>query len=160
RPRDPRTRLYHRTRGHCVAPRFWIRREMMRYALVLGLLIAGDGALAAPKKTEAPKKVELAPLVAAINGADMEGAAKAAAAAAARGHNRQAIDALFELLARGEDPAVKALAQLADPDLAAKIADHLGQVPDAALAKCLGAILVRPDFGPDPARVEVVRALT
>ncbi len=83
-----------------------------------------------------------------------------AAAAAAKGHNRGAIDPLFELLARGEDPAVKALAQMADPDLAAKIADHLGQVPDAALAKCLGAILVRPDFGPDPARVEVVRALT
>jgi HEAT repeat protein len=83
-----------------------------------------------------------------------------AAAAAARGHNRQALDALFELLARDEDGAAKALAQLADPELAAKIADHLGQVPDGALAKTLGAILLRPDFGPDAARVEVVRALT
>ncbi|MGN6104149.1 MAG: hypothetical protein ACTHU0_03525, partial [Kofleriaceae bacterium] len=37
--------------------------------------------------------------------------------------------------------------------------DQLGQVPDASLALCLGAILARTDYGPDPARVEVVRAI-
>jgi hypothetical protein len=66
---------------------------------------------------------------------------------------------LFELLARGEEPAARALAQLADPDLARRIADQLGHVPEGTLAICLGAILKRSDFGPDPARVELVRAL-
>jgi HEAT repeat protein len=83
----------------------------------------------------------------------------AAAAAAAKGHVREALEPLFELLARGEEPAARALAALADPDLARKIGDQLGRVPEATLAICLGAILKRPDFGPDPARVEVVRAL-
>jgi HEAT repeat protein len=72
---------------------------------------------------------------------------------------REAQPALFELLERGEESAARALAQLADPDLARKIGDELGKVPDKTLAICLGAILKRSDFGPDPARVEVVRAL-
>ncbi|HEY1554918.1 MAG TPA: HEAT repeat domain-containing protein [Kofleriaceae bacterium] len=83
----------------------------------------------------------------------------AAAAAAAKGHVRDSIDALFGLLAKGEEPAARALAQLADPDLARKIGDQLGHVPEATLALCLGAILKRADFGPDSARVEVVHAL-
>lgn len=83
----------------------------------------------------------------------------AAAAACAKGRVRASIEPLFALLAKNEDAAGKALAQMADPELAAKIADHLGQVPDPILAQTLGAILKRPDFGPDPARVEVVRAL-
>ena len=83
----------------------------------------------------------------------------AAAAAAAKGRVRDALDPLFALLGRGELPAAQALAQLADPELARKIGDQLGQVPDPALAACLGAILERADFGPDTARVEVVRAL-
>lgn len=83
----------------------------------------------------------------------------AAAAAAAKGRIRAAVEPLFALLGRGEEPAARALAALADPDLVAKIADQLGKVPDATLAQCLGYILKRPDFGPDPARVEVVRAI-
>lgn len=83
----------------------------------------------------------------------------AAAAAAAKGHVREAIDPLFELLARGEEPAARALAAMADADLARKIGDLFGKVPDAALAQCLGMILKRTDFGPDDARVELVRAL-
>ncbi len=83
----------------------------------------------------------------------------AAAGAAARGRVRDAIDPLLLLLARGEQPAARALAQLADPVLAARIADQLGKVPEVPLARCLGEILRRPDFGPDTARVEVVRAI-
>jgi len=83
----------------------------------------------------------------------------AAAAAAAAARVRDAVDPLFALLAKGEEPAARALAQLADPELARRIGDQLGQVPDPALAACLGAILKRPDFGPDAARVEVVRTL-
>ncbi len=83
----------------------------------------------------------------------------AAAQAAAKGHVREATDALFELLARGEDSAARALAAMADADLVRKIGDQLGKVPDATLAQCLGLILKRNDFGPDPARVDVVRAI-
>jgi HEAT repeat protein len=83
----------------------------------------------------------------------------AAAAAAAKGRVRDAIEPLFKLFAKGEQPAARSLAALADADLARKVGDELGHVPDAALALCLGLILKRADFGPDPARVEVVRAI-
>jgi HEAT repeat protein len=83
----------------------------------------------------------------------------AAAAAAAKGHIREAIEPLFDLLARNEEPAAKALAAMADADLVRRIGDQLGKVPDRVLAQCLGMILKRADFGPDTVRVEVVRAL-
>jgi HEAT repeat protein len=83
----------------------------------------------------------------------------AAAAAAAKGHIREAIEPLFDLLARNEDAAAKALAAMADADLVRRIGDQLGKVPDRVLAQCLGMILKRADFGPDTVRVEVVRAL-
>jgi HEAT repeat protein len=83
----------------------------------------------------------------------------AAAAAAAKGRIREAIDPLFDLLARNEEPAAKALAAMADADLVRRVGDQLGKVPDAVLAQCLGMILKRADFGPDTVRVEVVRAL-
>ncbi len=83
----------------------------------------------------------------------------AACSAAAAGRVRESVDTLFALLARGEEPAARALAQLADADLARKIGDQLGKVPDASLSLALGTLLKRADFGPDAARVEVVRAL-
>jgi HEAT repeat protein len=83
----------------------------------------------------------------------------AAAQAAAKGHVREATDSLFELLARGEDSAVRALAAMADAELVRRIGDQLGKVPDAALAQSLGLVLKRGDFGPDTARVDVVRAI-
>ena len=48
---------------------------------------------------------------------------------------------------------------MADIELARQLADQLGKVPDASLALALGTLLRRPDFGPDPSRVEVVRAI-
>jgi HEAT repeat protein len=91
---------------------------------------------------------------------DMTGAVRAAAAAAAaKGRIREAIEPMFELLGRGEEAASKALAAMADADLARKIGEHLGKVPDAILAQTLGLVLRRNDFGPDPARVELVRAI-
>ncbi len=83
----------------------------------------------------------------------------AAAGAAAKGHVRESTEALFALLARGEEPAARALAAMADPDLARKISEQLGSVPDASLALCLGLVLRRSDFGPDPARVDIVRSI-
>ncbi len=83
----------------------------------------------------------------------------AAAGAAGRGRVKSAIDPLLALLAKGEDSSARALALLADPDLARRLADQLGKVPDPSLALALGAILKRADFGPDEARVEIVRAI-
>lgn len=83
----------------------------------------------------------------------------AAAQAAAKGHVREATDSLFDLLARGEEASARALAAMADADLVRRIGDQLGKVPDAALAQCLGLVLKRADFGPDSARVDVVRAI-
>jgi HEAT repeat protein len=82
-----------------------------------------------------------------------------AAAAAVKGHVRAAIDPLLALLAFGEEPAARALAAMADPELVRRIGDQLGKVPDATLALCLGLVLQRADFGPDSERVELVRAL-
>ena len=83
----------------------------------------------------------------------------AAAGAAGRGRVKGAVEPLLALLAKGEDSSARALAQLADPDLARRLADQLGKVPDPSLALALGAILKRADFGPDEARVEIVRAI-
>jgi len=82
-----------------------------------------------------------------------------AAAAAAKGKIKKAVAPLLVLMSRGEEPAARALAAMADVELAARIADQLGKVPAEMLSLCLGAILVRADFGPDTARVEVVRAI-
>jgi hypothetical protein len=91
---------------------------------------------------------------------DMTPSVRAAAAdAAARGRIREAIEPLLALLARGEQSAAAALAAMADAALARKLGDQLGTVPDATLATTLGLVLRRPDFGPDPARVELVRTL-
>ena len=91
---------------------------------------------------------------------DVAGSVRAAAAmAAAKGHVREAIEPLFALLARSEEPAAKALAQMADADLVRRIGDQLGKVPDPVLAECLGLVLKRQELGPDTVRVEVVRAL-
>jgi hypothetical protein len=72
---------------------------------------------------------------------------------------RDAVDSMIALLAKGEEASARALASMADTELARKLADQLGKVPEASLALTLGLILKRPDFGPDPERVEIVRAI-
>ena len=83
----------------------------------------------------------------------------AAAAALAKAKAKDAVPRLFALLSKGDVAAVKALAAMADPELSRAIGEQLGQAPDSALASCLGQILLRSDFGPDDARLQVVRAL-
>lgn len=84
-----------------------------------------------------------------------------AAAAQVLGAQREkaAIQPLLALLAKGDEPAARALAQLADADFARKLAEQIGELPDAPLAQCLGALLLRDDFGPDSARSQVVAAI-
>lgn len=97
-------------------------------------------------------------IVAALH--DQEATVRAAAAEAVVARKPQgATEPLLALLDKGELSAARALATYADADLARVIAEHLGTAPDAVLAQCLGTILVRPDFGPEAAKLQVVRAL-
>lgn len=105
-----------------------------------------------------PDPIARATIVAALH--DPTGMVRnAAAGAASKGRVRDAVEPLLKLLAKGEESSARSLAALADPDLARKLADHYGKVPDVSLALSLGLILRRADFGPDPARVEIVRAM-
>ncbi len=83
----------------------------------------------------------------------------AAAALLAAKKNKQAIEPLMELLKKGDESSAMALAALANADLARGLGELIGSAPDGLLARCLGAILMRPDFKPEEARVEVVRTL-
>jgi hypothetical protein len=98
-------------------------------------------------------------LVLAALGDEEPSVRTAAAAAAARARLAAAAPRLLALLGKGDAGAGPALADLADADLARRIADLLGTAPDALLSQCLGRLLLRRDFGPEAARVQVVRVL-
>ncbi len=83
----------------------------------------------------------------------------AAAGVIAERQLKLAIEPLLALLKKGDEAAADALAAVANPDLAREVGELIGQAPNGLLARCLGAILLRPDFKPESARVEVVRAL-
>jgi HEAT repeat protein len=83
----------------------------------------------------------------------------AAAGILAASKNKKAIEPLVALIKKGDEASAMALASLANADLARSLGELIGSAPDGLLARCLGAILMRPDFKPEDARVEVVRAL-
>ncbi len=83
----------------------------------------------------------------------------AAAQIVAANKEKRAVEPLMTLLKKGDEASAPALASLANPDLARAIGELIGSAPDGLLARCLGAILMRPDFKPEEARVEVVKAL-
>lgn len=83
----------------------------------------------------------------------------AAAAAVASRKLKAGIEPMMALLVKGDESTATGLAALADPELAKNVAETIGRAPDALVARCLGGMLARPDFKPDSARVEVVRAL-
>ncbi len=96
-------------------------------------------------------------IVAALR--DQDGAVRAAAAGAVqRAGIKSAAEPLLALLAKGDPASARALAAIADLEMARFIGEQLGQVPDDLLAECLGAILARADFN-EAARLQVVRAL-
>jgi len=97
-------------------------------------------------------------ILAALHDGHVSVRAAGAAAVAAR-KLKAGIDPLMLLLVKGDEATAPALAALADPELAKNVAETIGKAPDALVARCLGGILARPDFKPDSARVEVVRAL-
>ena len=97
-------------------------------------------------------------ILAALHDGDVKVRAAAAGAVAQR-KLRGGVEPLLLLLVKGDEAAATALAALGDPELARKVAETIGKAPDRLAALCLGAMLVRADFKPDGARLEVVRAL-
>ncbi len=83
----------------------------------------------------------------------------AAAAALAKRKERSAEAKLMQLLERQDPSAPAAIAAIATPDLAHRLAEKIGPIPDALLCDTFGEILKRADFGPDTVRVEIVKTL-
>lgn len=83
-----------------------------------------------------------------------------AAEAAGRMKLTETIPALLILLDKGEDAAAISLGLMANEDLARTVAEHFGTAPDATLAKALGTMLAKPEFGPEPVRLETIRTVT
>ncbi len=85
-------------------------------------------------------------------------------AAAAKGiadrKEKGAEERLVRLMEHRDASAAGALAAIATPQLAHRLSEMLGTVPDPILCTALGEMLKRADFGPEPIRVEVVRTLS
>jgi HEAT repeat protein len=85
---------------------------------------------------------------------------RAAAAKALGDRKEKSAEArLISLLRHRDAAAATALAQLGTPDLAHRIAEMLGDIPDALFCTAIGDMLKRPDFGPENIRGELVKAL-
>ncbi|MBP6631469.1 MAG: HEAT repeat domain-containing protein [Kofleriaceae bacterium] len=83
----------------------------------------------------------------------------AAAMALARSRVKDGLDRMLALLDKSDAAGIDGLAAMADVALAQTLSQRTSTTPAPALARCLGAILRRSDFGPDEARLELVRAL-
>jgi len=70
-----------------------------------------------------------------------------------------AIEPLVELVKRGESDAAVALGAMGNLDVAKVLEQSIGAAPDALVARALGLILRRTDFGPETSRVQVVQIL-
>jgi len=97
-------------------------------------------------------------LLAALSDTAPEVRAEAAGALGKR-KERSAEAKLLQLLERRDPSAPAAVAAIATPDLAHRLGERIGPIPDELLCSTLGEILKRPDFGPDPVRVEIVKTL-
>jgi HEAT repeat protein len=115
---------------------------------------AALGALAAINDKRAT-----AALTAALGDSDAEVRAAAARGIADR-RDKTAEDRLIKLMEHRDASAAGALAAIATPQLAHRLSEMLGSVPDPILCTALGEMLKRADFGPEPIRVEVVRTLS
>jgi HEAT repeat protein len=73
---------------------------------------------------------------------------------------RRAERPLFRLLRRGDKSAAMPLGIVGGVETAKQLAELIGVLPNASVAIALGTLLKRKDFGPDPLRLEVVKAIT
>ena len=97
-------------------------------------------------------------LLSALADTDATVRAKAARILGER-REKAAEDPLLRLLIRGDEAAGAPLGVVAGIGTAKKLIELVGQVSDRALALALAGCLVRPDFGPEPLRVDVVKTL-
>ncbi len=91
-------------------------------------------------------KQATAALMAGLGDSDAEVRAAAAKGIADRRENG-AEDRLIRLMEHRDASSATALAAIATPQLAHRLSEMLGQVPDPILCTALGEMLQRPDFG-------------
>ena len=140
------------------------------------LVVAPDETDATPRPPVAGKKPvkvaakaptipheELAPkVVPALIAALSDGSAEVrgvAAEALGKRREKSAESALIKLLLRKDSAAPEALGQIGGPDTARALGEMTGTVPNYLITQTLGALIRRPDFGPEPVRTEVVKML-
>ncbi|MBW2737030.1 MAG: HEAT repeat domain-containing protein [Deltaproteobacteria bacterium] len=73
---------------------------------------------------------------------------------------RKAQHALFKMLGRGDKSAAAPLGKVGGVEAARQLAEMIGSADNDAIATALGEMLKRKDFGPDPLRLQVVKALS
>jgi HEAT repeat protein len=113
---------------------------------------------AAPALTPAQQATVVPLLISALSDANADVRGVAAEALGAR-REKAAEPALIKLLLRKDPVAPAALGQIGGAETARSLAEMIGNVPDRLLGETLGMLLIRPDFGPDPLRLEVVKTL-
>lgn len=112
----------------------------------------------APSLTPAQQATVVPLLISALSDANADVRGVAAEALGAR-REKAAEPALIKLLLRKDAVAPAALGQIGGAETARSLAEMIGNVPDRLLGETLGMLLIRPDFGPDPLRLEVVKTL-
>jgi HEAT repeat protein len=99
-------------------------------------------------------------LVAALSDTATDVRSAAARALANRKEKAPVVEeALIKLLAHKDEAAVGALGAIGGPITARKLGELGGQIPDGLLANTFAELLRREDFGPDPLRVECIKAV-
>jgi HEAT repeat protein len=66
---------------------------------------------------------------------------------------------LFKMLRRGDKSAAGPLGRVGGVEAAKQLAEMIGEVDGGAISTAFGEMLKRKDFGPDPLRLQVVKAL-
>lgn len=72
---------------------------------------------------------------------------------------KRGIGMVLALMKKGDEATAKAAGAFATTDMARAVGELLGSAPNALVARALGLILVNPKFGPENARVQVVKTL-
>ena len=127
-----------------------VRYAMSRNIEVRKKAVIALGELPIDKSTDA--------LVMALSDSVEEVRASAALALAKR-RSPKAEKPLRKLFDKGDRAAATALGQLGSAEFARSITEKIGSLPDAQVATLLGEMLKRTDLGPDPYKLDLVRAL-
>jgi HEAT repeat protein len=105
-----------------------------------------------------PQKEVVGVLIDALDDSS-ESVRKRAAELLGQRRERRAERMMLRLLRKGDMFVAGPLGSVASADTATALADLLGELPATTITEAFGAMLRRADFGPDPLRVKIVRAL-